>query len=56
MASALSHTVYRIGWLVARGVWYVALSGIKGQLEQRVGFRSGLFAYEVTVIVEGLDI
>jgi hypothetical protein len=33
----------------------VALSGIKGQLEQWVGFSGGLFAYEVTVMVEGLD-
>ena len=41
------------GWSVVG--WYAALSGVKGQLEQWVGFRGGLFAYEVTVIVEGLD-
>jgi len=37
-------------------VWNAALSGIKGQLEQRVGIRGGLFAYEVSVMVEGLDV
>ena len=31
-------------------------AGIKGQLEQRVGIRGGLFAYEVSMMVEGLDV
>jgi hypothetical protein len=59
MASARSQIVYRTGWLVVRVDrllgWYAALSDIKVQLEQWVGFRGGLFAYEVTVMVVGLD-
>jgi hypothetical protein len=34
---------------------YAALSGIEGQSEQWIGFRGALFAYEVTVVVEGLN-
>jgi hypothetical protein len=34
---------------------YAALSGIEGQSEQCIGFRGGLLAYEVTVMLEGLD-
>jgi hypothetical protein len=31
------------------------LSGFKGQLEQWIGFRGGLFVYKITVMVDGLD-
>jgi len=34
---------------------YAALSGREGQLEQGIGFRGGLYPYEVTVMVEVLD-
>ena len=29
-------------------VWNAALSGIKGQVEHRIGFRGGLFAYKIS--------
>jgi len=29
-------------------VWNAELSGIKGQVEHRIGFRGGLFAYKIS--------
>jgi len=37
-------------------VWTATLSGFKGQLEQRIGISGGLFAYQISVMVEGLDV
>ena len=57
MASTLSHIVYRAGGGGCTVVvWNAALSGIKGQLEQKVDIRGGLFAYEISMMVEGLDV
>jgi hypothetical protein len=54
----MSHCVYE-WWLVARDErflgCYATLSGIEGQSEKCIGFRGGLFPYEVTVMVEDLD-
>ena len=35
-------------------LWNAALSGFKGQLEQRIGIRGGLFANQISVMVKGL--
>ena len=48
-------------WLVggegcAVVVWNAALSGIKNELEQRIGISGGLFVYEFSVLVECLDV
>ena len=37
-------------------VWNAALSSFEGNLEQRIGIRGGLFAYQISVMVEGLDV
>ena len=52
--------MYMTGWLGGEGcavvVWNAALSGIKNELEQRIGISGGLFVYELSVLVECLDV
>ena len=37
-------------------VWNAALSTFKVHVEQKIGIRGGLFAYQISVMVEGLDV